>query len=157
MLGVEVVASVPSGAGTITSSPSGLDCSSANSGTSGCQATFSPGTKVTLTATGASGDDKKNPPTAWTFVGSWGATNNAGIAVMGGPGSDRITSTTPGKSLIEGGPGHDVLISRRGRTVINAEDGAGGDMIICAPGSRATVVKDRGDIVRGPCTVRRGQ
>jgi len=80
----------------------------------------------------------------------------ARVAVMGGPGSDRITSTTPGESLIEGGPGPDVLISRRGRTVINAEDGAGGDMIICAPGSRATVVKDPGDIVRGTCTVRRG-
>jgi hypothetical protein len=78
------------------------------------------------------------------------------VAVMGGPGPDRITATTPGTSLIEGGAGRDVLVSRRGRTVINAQDGAPGDVIICASKSRARVVKDPGDVVRGPCAIRPG-
>jgi hypothetical protein len=75
------------------------------------------------------------------------------VQVMGGPGNDRIQSWAPGASHIEGNAGNDTLVSHRGRTTINSQDGSPGDTVICDRGSKAIVFIDEGDTVRGSCTV----
>ncbi len=75
------------------------------------------------------------------------------VQVMGGPGNDRIESFAPGASHMEGNAGNDTLVSHRGRTTINSQDGSPGDTVICDRGSKAIVFIDYGDTVRGPCKV----
>lgn len=73
-------------------------------------------------------------------------------AADGGPGNDRIEARTGGAVLINGGPGRDTLIGARGKTLINAVDGRGGDRVICRS-SQNRVRADAGDTLVGPCTV----
>jgi filamentous hemagglutinin family protein len=54
---------------------------------------------------------------------------------------------------LEGNAGKDTLVSHRGRTTINSQDGSPGDTVICDRGSKAMVFIDAGDTVRGSCTV----
>jgi hypothetical protein len=54
---------------------------------------------------------------------------------------------------MEGNAGNDTLVSHRGRTTINSQDGSPGDTVICDRGSKAIVFIDEGDTVRGSCTV----
>ena len=75
------------------------------------------------------------------------------VVVMGGPGNDRIESFAPGASHMEGNSGNDTLVSHRGRTTINSQDGSPGDTVICDQGSKAVVFIDKGDTVRGACKV----
>lgn len=91
--------------------------------------------------------------TAFGFIGddTIVLTTNRGAA-DGGPGNDRIEARTGGAVLINGGPGRDTLIGARGKTLINAVDGRGGDRVICrSPENR--VRADVGDTLVGPCTV----
>jgi len=75
------------------------------------------------------------------------------VQAMGGPGNDRIESFAPGASHMEGNSGNDTLVSHRGRTTINSQDGSPGDTVICDQGSKAIVFIDKGDTVRGACKV----
>jgi DNA-binding beta-propeller fold protein YncE len=94
--------------------------------------------------------------------------SGAGSSAHGGLGDDRIvlragkTSANAGfgddivwsvarrRTLLVGGPGRDRLIGARGRTLINAIDGSGGDTVICHS-SRNRVAADAGDRIVGPC------
>ena len=66
------------GNGTVTSNPAGINC------TSGCDARFSPGTVVTLTATSATGT---------TFVGWGGACSGTGSCSVTMSGDQTVTAT----------------------------------------------------------------
>ena len=78
-----------------------------------------------------------------------------GVAT-GGPGRDWLTATASGRTLLVGGQGADTLIGARGRTFINAVDGANRDRVICRS-SANLVLADPGDDVRGPCGIVRRQ
>lgn len=74
-----------------------------------------------------------------------------GIA-SGGPGNDSIVAERGGKVLLIGGAGKDRLVGAKGKTLINAVDGKGGDTIVCrSPKNR--VIMDKGDRTSGPCTI----
>lgn len=90
---------------------------------------------------------------AWGGPGSDRITlKRNGSGASGGPGTDRLVSTAPGKSLLNGGPGKDRLVGAKGATVINAQDGRGGDIIVCKS-SQNLVYLDPGDRTKGPCTI----
>ena len=55
--------------------------------------------------------------------------------------------------VLVGGTGRDRLVGSHGRTLINARDGAGGDVVVCRS-SANIVLADPGDTTTGPCTVR---
>jgi hypothetical protein len=74
-------------------------------------------------------------------------------AAHGGAGNDVLTAQKPGAVVLVGGLGRDVLTGAKGRTLINARDGAGGDRVICRS-SANIVLADPGDQIVGPCTVR---
>lgn len=67
-------------------------------------------------------------------------------------GNDRLEDIGPGPATLIGGPGQDQLIGGYGATRINALDGMGGDTITCKS-SQNQVLADRGDIIKGPCTL----
>ena len=67
-------------------------------------------------------------------------------------GNDRLEDIGSGPTTLIGGPGQDQLIGGYGVTRINALDGKGGDLIICKS-SQNLVLADRGDILKGPCTL----
>jgi hypothetical protein len=71
---------------------------------------------------------------------------------IGGFGRDVLRSTTSERSLIIGGPGRDRLIGGPGPTIINAQDGRGGDVVTCTS-PKNKVYRDKGDILIGPCTI----
>jgi len=73
---------------------------------------------------------------------------------VGGFGRDTLRSTTAQRSLIIGGPGRDTLYGGPGRTIINAQDGQPGDVVICMS-PKNLVYMDKGDIISGPCTIMR--
>ena len=71
--------------------------------------------------------------------------------VDGGFGSDTLTATV--KAALDGGPGRDRLsILGSAGGIINAHDGAGGDIITCGS-AKVKVFADKGDVVNGPCTL----
>ncbi|MEI6620366.1 MAG: hypothetical protein WCP28_00465 [Actinomycetes bacterium] len=72
-------------------------------------------------------------------------------AASGGPGNDRLRGAPSGRSLLVGGLGKDVLIGGRGRTLINALDGSGTDLVVCHS-RKNLVMADAGDTLVGPCT-----
>jgi hypothetical protein len=76
------------------------------------------------------------------------ATNGIG---RGGPGDDALVGAAPGRMLLIGDSGHDTFTSVRGRVLINARDGAGGDTIVCGAAAHTRYIKDPGDVVRGTC------
>ncbi|MFM9125411.1 MAG: hypothetical protein ACKOSO_09795 [Actinomycetota bacterium] len=76
------------------------------------------------------------------------ATNGVG---RGGPGDDALVGSAPGRTLLIGDSGHDTFTSVRGRVLINARDGAGGDTIVCGAAAHTRYIKDPGDVVRGTC------
>ena len=90
---------------------------------------------------------------AWGGMGAdrilVGGRNSAGA---GGPGRDRIVAMGRGRTLLWGGPGRDVLVGGLGSTLINAQDGQGGDRVLCRSSSNR-VMLDAGDRTKGPCTV----
>jgi Ca2+-binding RTX toxin-like protein len=73
-------------------------------------------------------------------------------AANGGPGRDRIAAQGTARTMVIGGAGRDVLIGGKAVTLINAQDGAGGDRIICRS-SLNRVMLDAGDSTAGPCQV----
>jgi len=81
-------------------------------------------------------------------------TANRGSA-HGGPGADYLEARTPGAVVLVGGLGRDTLVGAKGRTMINAKDGSGGDTIICRS-SKNIVHADKGDKIQGPCHVHTG-
>ncbi len=90
---------------------------------------------------------------AWGGLGSdriaVGGTDSVGA---GGPGRDRIVAVGPGRKLVWGGQDPDTLVGGPGNTLINAQDGQGGDRVICRS-SANRVMLDAGDVTQGPCTV----
>ena len=74
-------------------------------------------------------------------------------SAAGGPGADVLVARTPGRVVLVGGTGRDRLVGSHGRTLINARDGAGGDVVVCRS-SANIVLADPGDTTTGPCTVR---
>jgi hypothetical protein len=78
-------------------------------------------------------------------------TLSAAGAAAGGEGNDYIEATTAEQTVMDGGPGADVLIGGPGVTLINARDGKGGDLITCQSAANS-VISDEGDTLVGPCT-----
>jgi hypothetical protein len=90
---------------------------------------------------------------------AWGGFGHDRIAIAGrnssaagGPGRDRLVAIGPGRKLLWGGEGPDTLVGGPGATLINAQDGRGGDRVICRSSSNR-VMLDAGDSTTGPCTV----
>ncbi len=104
------------------------------------------------------------PGKDWVSVASHGSFAHGGLhadrikvkaadgVATGDPGRDVLKAKTRHRALLVGGQDADKLVGSRGPTLINAADGAGGDVVICH-GHRNLVLADRGDTVRGHCGV----
>lgn len=90
--------------------------------------------------------------------GAWGGAGSDRIIVTskkgfanGGVGNDYLEAKRSGKVLLVGGLGRDTLVGAKGKTLINARDGQGGDRIICNS-KKNRVAYDKGDKLIGPCS-----
>jgi hypothetical protein len=106
------VALTGTGAGTVTSSPAGINCADGSS-TGSCTASYVSGTVVTLTATPAAGSAFAGWSGACSGTGSCVVTMSAAESVTAtfnistftfapGPGFSTTTTTTPGGNIVVG-------------------------------------------------------
>jgi hypothetical protein len=73
-------------------------------------------------------------------------------SAVGGPGNDVLFAYGTTRTFLWGGDGADMLSGSAGPTFINAQDGAGGDIVTCQ--NRSTrVMMDVGDTIKGPCMI----
>lgn len=110
--------------------------------------------------TGGPGDDMMSVLAARSALdgglgADWLIIKAVGGQAAGGPGGDRLEADGGG-AILDGGAGLDDFRAGKGLVFINARDGRGGDTVTCTS-PQNKVMADRGDILRGPCTVIRGR